>query len=278
MPHDHFCSPPDVCDLLWRFFDGPVGLDPCTNANSIVRAIQTFSAGALHLAWKPPKSRNSIYENPPFSAPYLKLFLEYGIAQRKRFGFEHIRLVPVSTSTAWWRIAYGEAATADGLVSDRPSVCFTKRLPFIDLDGTLLEDVARFDTAIFYYGHRHGRFQEIFGQSAICNRFELAPGRPRSVPARPAPEPRVPTVGRERLAVAGVFRAASNSAQRELVRLALDSGCATVNQLLWALSMPHRDRVLIERLLLVMKNCGEVEHSQRKWQPVRRPAQEGPSA
>lgn len=172
MSQDEFCTPPRVASRLHRFFGGAVGLDPATNARSIIKSKLRYTAGALHRQWRPPATHNSVFDNVPFSDPNLLLFAERGINQRFEWGFEHVRLVPVATSTAWWAIARGRRPTSEGIVTEPPSIVFTGRLKFIDLNGTVSDDTARFDCAILYYGtstKRHREFLSIFGEPELCN-------------------------------------------------------------------------------------------------------------
>jgi hypothetical protein len=180
MSHDEFCTPPPVASRVERFFDGPVDLDPASNNRSIIKARKIYTAGALHLPWR----ARTVYENCPFSDPYLELFADKGIAERRTHGFEHIRLVPVATSTVWWQKAQGVRAAACGHYADKPSTVFTKRLRFIGLDGRVEKDSARFDVALFYYGNRHARFLEIFTEPELAMWWVEAP-----YPARHLPPP-----------------------------------------------------------------------------------------
>ncbi len=162
MSHDHFCTPRNVSDMLWRFYDKrPVGLDPATNEHSIIRARRKFFAGALQLPW----DATTIWENPPYSA--IEPFTDHGILQLvkpKSKIREWIRLVPAATSTAWFRKTAGvEPVIVKGIeiYAPPPLALFTKRLKFIDPYAKTKES-AMFDTVLFYFGKRRERFIKAF--------------------------------------------------------------------------------------------------------------------
>ena len=150
MSSDNWCSPPEVDAGLWELNDGPVDCDPCSNERSIIRAHTTYATGGLVLPWNPRRRRKAkTYENPPYSnllAWTLKGLYELGRASGPA---ELVRLVPVATSTAWWRhavLAEGEPARR----VPRPLVIFTRRIAFIDETNTVING-ARFDAALFFY-------------------------------------------------------------------------------------------------------------------------------
>jgi hypothetical protein len=167
MGTDNWCTPPEVADPLEQFFGGPVDLDPCSNARSIIRAVQTYRAGGLHLPWA-----KTNFENPPYGR--LDLWTDKGIyeivvVERVR---ELVRLVPVATSTGWWRRAvavdetpaiWGDAhePRARLVRAPDPLILFTKRIAFLNEEG-MPQSGARFDSVLFYYGKRREAFRREF--------------------------------------------------------------------------------------------------------------------
>jgi hypothetical protein len=160
---DDWCSGAEVRDGLERL--GGVQADPCTNERSIIKSIVRYTAGGLHLPWRPRRyarrPRWLVYENPPYSR--LGLWTDKGI--RELLGdygdapTELIRLVPVATSAAWWRRAHLLEAPR-GVELKRvqkkinpPLVIYTKRLSFIDENG-VSDGGARFDSVLFCYFQR----------------------------------------------------------------------------------------------------------------------------
>lgn len=195
MSTDDWCSPQVIAKGL-RLLGG-VHADPCTNARSIVAAIVRYFAGGLHLPWRPPRFRRrpvwTVYENPPYSkmGPWTdKGLTELTLAAAAPT--ELIRLVPVATSTAWWRRAMLEEPPEGldlELVRRRvpaPLVIFTSRLPFIDEAGRE-SDVARFDSALLCYFRYNRRrrvaqalraFESVI--STVIDMQEHTPGRWRA--------------------------------------------------------------------------------------------------
>ena len=155
MSTDDWCSPPEVAEPLEQLMGGPVDVDPCSNLRSIVRAKISYTAGGLHLPWG-----RTTYENPPYSR--MLLWTAKGLAEiQRRNVFELVRLVPVATSAEWWRLAVGESAYNGVKAGRRPTIVFTKRLAFLDENGQA-QGVARFDSALFYYGNRRSSFLREF--------------------------------------------------------------------------------------------------------------------
>jgi hypothetical protein len=152
MGSDDWCTPPEVTEKLTEFFGGPVDVDPCSNASSIVHARKTYTSGGLLLPWG-----RTTYENPPYSAT--GTWTERAIAQLGSVVEELIRLTMVSTSTTWWE----RQCTVP---RRNPRLLFTRRLAFID-PGRVVRDGARrdsakFDTVLTYYGPRVRRFENCF--------------------------------------------------------------------------------------------------------------------
>ncbi len=149
---DNWCSPAEVADSLEQYRGGPVGLDPCSNERSLIRARRVYVGKvALMLPWG---EEEDVYENPPYSR--LEDFTRKGVAERYcGHTTELVRLVPVATSTAWWRVAMGleEVRMFDRKMkrADKPLAVFTKRLKFIGEDGED-EESARFDSVLLLYG------------------------------------------------------------------------------------------------------------------------------
>jgi len=147
---DQWCSPRDVAEPLAQFFGGPVGCDPCSNANSIIVSEISYTWGGLHLPWRKPGSSNrTAYMNNPYSinVPWAGKAL-----YEMRLGNVHelVTLMMVAPSTAWW---------SDLCRAPRnPRLLFTSRLRFIG-DSSF---GARFDTVLKYFGRRHRAFDREF--------------------------------------------------------------------------------------------------------------------
>ena len=99
---DSWCSPPEIADPLVDFFSGPVDVDPCSNARSIIRARQAYRTGGLVLPWRMAKPVDrTCYENFPYSKGEewtVKMLYETAVGNVR----EHVRLCMMATSSCWW--------------------------------------------------------------------------------------------------------------------------------------------------------------------------------
>lgn len=161
MDSDSWCSPHEVADPLADFFGGPVDVDPCSNARSIIQARKKHFLGGLIVPWT-----GTVYKNNPYSTnlPWIDKALREMLCGRTT---ELVGLVMVATSTIWWS-AYGGNEPVPSLSHlldtpgkwrpRNPRVLFTRRLKFLG-DRT---DGARFDTALWYFGTRQRQFDKAF--------------------------------------------------------------------------------------------------------------------
>jgi len=118
---DDWCTPEDV--LTRVRFVGDIGLDPCSNDESIVGASFDFGFhdDGLNRNWAANvRRRQLVYVNPPYGR-------EIGHWMRKcadeaQAGADIIALVPARTDTVWFRVCWDTAA----------SICFWRgRLTFL---------------------------------------------------------------------------------------------------------------------------------------------------
>lgn len=167
MNSDAWCTGTSVAEPLEQFFDGPVGMDPCSNANSIINAMRALHAAGLHLSWTPPEvKKTTVYRNNPYSKsdPWIDKAIRE-LRKKERPVTEEVGLVMVSTSTGWWRRMCGVEPVLvprDGkpleLWAPRARLLFTGRLKFRGDVGF----GARFDTVLTYYGRRVREFEREF--------------------------------------------------------------------------------------------------------------------
>ena len=147
---DQWCSPKiEIAEPLAQLFGGPVGIDPCSNARSVILAEVVYEWGGLHLPWKNPLDTG--YMNNPYSTniPWAnKAIHEMQVGHLD----ELVTLMMVATSTAWW------SSLCTTKKVRNPRILFTKRLKFIGDK----KHGARFDTALKYYGRRHRAFEREF--------------------------------------------------------------------------------------------------------------------
>jgi len=100
---DHWGTPPWLVERLLRV--GPIILDPCSNASSIVPAKYVFyeSDDGLKFDWDSPEDSGVIYVNPPYSRvkQWVPIVAEEGVRLRKKR--DTILLVAARTSENWFR-------------------------------------------------------------------------------------------------------------------------------------------------------------------------------
>jgi hypothetical protein len=144
-----WCTPKAVLDQVRRM--DQIGLDPCSNPRSIVRAKTEWTG--------PPKvnglaefwgGHGLVYVNPPYGRAL-------GIWMRKcalsaLAGVEIVACVPARPDTRWWH---------DSIVTSGATVCFWRgRIKFLGA-----KQGAPFPTAIVYYGDRPEQFSKIFNDN-----------------------------------------------------------------------------------------------------------------
>ena len=139
---------PDEVLRVIRQFD-TIGLDPCSNAGSIVGAKTEWrlerDGDSLTRSWL---GHGLVFVNPPYSR-----WLKRWMAKCAMSGAEVISLTPARVDTTAW---HSFAATAD-------AVCFWRgRVTFCGADAP-----APFPIALCYWGSRVERFSEIFGPAGL---------------------------------------------------------------------------------------------------------------
>ena len=139
---DSWNTPKVVLDFVSML--GPIGLDPCSNADSIVRAGAAFIGGGLTTPWHVEPGDGLIYVNPPYGrgiGKWIDLCDQYGDA------YEIIALLPARTDAKWFIKVW----SADDL-------CFWRgRLRFLGAPSS-----APFPSVVAYWGPRKYQFAAIF--------------------------------------------------------------------------------------------------------------------
>ena len=129
-------TPHNVLDLVRRF--DRIGLDPCSNADSVVGATASVSVGGLELDWS---GYGLVYCNPEYGAGIGDWMAKCATAD------EAIALVPARTDTAWFKHCW-----------EANAICFwSGRLKFIGAPSC-----APFPSALVYWGKRRKRFARVF--------------------------------------------------------------------------------------------------------------------
>ncbi len=165
--HDDWCTPECVLERVRRI--GPIGLDPTSNAQSIVRAAREWrlerGEDALRLDWG---GHGLVYLNPPFGDAIVA-FMRRASAYGGLLGVEIVALVPHRTDTAWYHEAIrsvrakcewrGRMKFLRG-VEDRAQMSLLGGgAPLPAVEG---ETAAPFPTVILYWGPRVDSFVDAF--------------------------------------------------------------------------------------------------------------------
>jgi putative DNA-invertase from lambdoid prophage Rac len=164
----HRNTPVWIVDLVRQFFGGEIGLDPCSNATSLVRArVEWRGTGprddGLRLSWA---RKGGVFENPPYGDA-IGDWMQKARREASR-GVEIVALVPARTDTRWWA-----GAGADAICSLKGRLVFPP-----------LKDPAKFPSAILYWGKRVAELVELFAPYCTTTsprarkpQLELAPKR-----------------------------------------------------------------------------------------------------
>jgi hypothetical protein len=126
----------------------PIGLDPCSNATSLVGAPSQFWEGGLEEDWS---GFGLVYVNPPYG----RALGEWSekIAKEAVADTEMIVLVPARTDTKWFHRLWKRCN----------ALCLWKgRITF---EGA--PSPAPFPSAVFYFGANAARFRNVFGDCGI---------------------------------------------------------------------------------------------------------------
>jgi hypothetical protein len=139
-------TPPEVLDIIRKF--ARIGLDPCSNARSKVKASASWLSGGLEVEWG---GFGLVYVNPPYGRA-LGAWSEK-IAQEALADTEMIVLVPSRTDTKWFHRLWKRCN----------ALCLWKgRITF---EGA--PSPAPFPSAVFYFGPNAERFRAVFEDCGI---------------------------------------------------------------------------------------------------------------
>lgn len=152
-----WCTPPKYVNAIKQFWDGHIGLDPCSNEYSIVEAEREYKLpehDGLKEAW----DADTIYVNPPYGSDRergttIKNWLARCVMANEA-GSEVIALVPVATNTGHWKqYVFGKAT----------SICFLydTRLRFWE-NGKDTGKGAPMACCLIYWGRDKTRFFKCF--------------------------------------------------------------------------------------------------------------------
>jgi phage N-6-adenine-methyltransferase len=154
-------TPPEIVAKVREL--GPIYLDPCSNANSVVGAkvAAVEDDDGLRLSWRAPPGE-VVFVNPPYGRGKVRPFAEKFAEDAHARASHLIALVPARVETKWFA-TFADSASAWCAVRGR--------LRFL-VDGKLA-DPAPFPSAILYAGPEPRRFAEVFGElGAIWTRLD----------------------------------------------------------------------------------------------------------
>lgn len=137
---DH-CTPPVMAEgIIYPVLGDPVGLDPCSNENSIIRARRCVMLpdNGLAIEWY-----GTVFCNPEYGSPEIDPWVEKCVESNRLNGAEIIGLFPANVSSEWFDMV---AATARAAFFWGPGDG-GRRLQFI---GT--EHKAAFASVVAYWG------------------------------------------------------------------------------------------------------------------------------
>lgn len=144
-----WCTPEEIIYLVNQI-NGGIGLDPCSNAGSLVKAKTEWCGPpsgpcGLTSEWG---GHGLVYVNPPYGR-VVSAWTTKASAEGK-LGTEIAMLLPARVDTKWWQV---DVVTAQ-------AVCFWRgRLTFLGAPSG-----APFPSAVAYWGPNVDRFIELFGQ------------------------------------------------------------------------------------------------------------------
>jgi ParB family chromosome partitioning protein len=154
-------TPSNYLDAVREVLGGAIALDPASSdiANKTVQAERIFTAetDGLEQSW----SADSLWMNPPYSQPAIRLFSEKLVSEWEAGRIGHaIALTHNYTDTAWFHT----------LAQACDAVCFTRgRIGFLSPDGKKAAPTQ--GQAFFYFGKEVDRFRSVFSDYGLVVRL-----------------------------------------------------------------------------------------------------------
>ncbi len=147
-------TPPKYVNAVKSFWNGHIGLDPCSNIYSVVNADTEYMLPEKDGLAEPWASA-TVYVNPPYGADRsrgttIKDWLAKCAESHRVYGSEIIALIPVAPNTSHWKsYVFGQAS----------SICFLydTRLKFLE-DGKNTGKGAPMACCLVYWGNDTERF------------------------------------------------------------------------------------------------------------------------
>ena len=143
---DSWCTPVEILDKIRRI--APIGLDPCSNSESIVEAKTSWTKEDNAFSKATWAGYGLVYCNPPYGREIGK-WVARCVREHMVHGAEVIMLLPARTDVRWFQ-TYGRAASV---------ICFLRgRVRFVGA-----KHAAPFPSMLLYFGHeRIDEFMDVF--------------------------------------------------------------------------------------------------------------------
>jgi hypothetical protein len=166
----HVCTPERELEIVRSF--ASIGLDPCGNATSTVKArVEWWGkqqgdpksehyCDGLVASWRLEVDTDEIaFMNCPYGK-HIVAWVAKANEEAER-GVEIIGLLPGRFDTKWFR-------------SMKPArICwYGRRIPFVDHSKPEQKDTAKFPSVFPYWGNRVERFEEIFGKHGVVTTWK----------------------------------------------------------------------------------------------------------
>lgn len=159
---EHWCTPIEFIEVVEKL--GNIGLDPCSNSQSVVPAQTkyTITDDGLAQSWA---AKGLVYCNPPYGRTISAWISKAN--QEATLGTEIIMLVPARPDTRWFH---------DLIIPNANAVCFVKgRIKFIDGTAAADEEVtsnsAPFPSLVAFWSPDPARvqqFMKVFSEIGWC--------------------------------------------------------------------------------------------------------------
>lgn len=150
-----WCTPPKYVEPITEFFGGNIGLDPCSNSESIVNAEVELCENGLELEWN---KFESVFVNPPYGRDGKTTIYDW-LKKCHISQTEIIVLIPVATNTKHWK----------DFVFKSSIICFlgNTRLKFL-INGNTNNKGASMSCCLVYWGKREQDFIQKFSSFGVC--------------------------------------------------------------------------------------------------------------
>ena len=159
-----WCTPPKYIELVNRYFDNNIDLDPCSNIFSMIDAKNKYMLpiDGLNESW----NYKNIYVNPPYGrykgGTTIYDWLEKGLESHLKYNSKLLYLIPVATNTKHYK---------ELIFKNAMGICFLAdtRLRFYN-NGEEYKKGSPMACAMILYGDcdDYVKFEELFKSVGFC--------------------------------------------------------------------------------------------------------------